>query len=56
MLEETAVQLSTEHNASLASARDEFHLLHPDDPNIVFLNHNVWYVKGPIQVIYQFKF
>lgn len=64
MLEETVVQLSAEHNAGSASARDEFHLLHPDDPKIFFLkkkkiiekSHNVWHVKGPIQVIYQFRF
>lgn len=46
----SAIQLSTEHNASFASVRDELHLLHPDDPKIVVLKHNVWRVKGIIQV------
>lgn len=45
-----AIQLSTEHNASYASVRDELHSLHPDDPKIVVLKHNVWRVKGLIQV------
>ncbi|KAL3649766.1 putative protein phosphatase 2C 48 [Castilleja foliolosa] len=45
-----AVQLSDEHNASLASVRDELHLLHPDDPQIVVLKHKVWRVKGIIQI------
>ncbi|XP_041995120.1 probable protein phosphatase 2C 38 [Salvia splendens] len=45
-----AIQLSTEHNANLASVRDELHTLHPDDPDIVVLKHNVWRVKGIIQV------
>ncbi|XP_076938654.1 putative protein phosphatase 2C 38 [Bidens hawaiensis] len=45
-----AIQLSTEHNASYASVRDELHSLHPDDPKIVVLRHNVWRVKGIIQV------
>ncbi|XP_041991174.1 probable protein phosphatase 2C 38 [Salvia splendens] len=45
-----AIQLSTEHNANLASVRDELHTLHPDDPGIVVLKHNVWRVKGIIQV------
>lgn len=48
----SAIQLSTEHNASYASVRDELHSLHPDDPKIVVLKHNVWRVKGIIQVIY----
>ncbi|XP_071726444.1 probable protein phosphatase 2C 38 isoform X2 [Rutidosis leptorrhynchoides] len=46
----SAVQLSTEHNASFASVRDELRSLHPDDPKIVVLKHNVWRVKGIIQV------
>ncbi|XP_076953780.1 putative protein phosphatase 2C 38 [Bidens hawaiensis] len=46
----SAVQLSTEHNASFASVRDELHSMHPDDPKIVVLKHNVWRVKGIIQV------
>uniref|UniRef100_A0A5B6ZUD0 protein-serine/threonine phosphatase n=1 Tax=Davidia involucrata TaxID=16924 RepID=A0A5B6ZUD0_DAVIN len=45
-----AVQLSSEHNASLESVREELHSLHPDDPQIVFLKHMVWRVKGIIQV------
>lgn len=45
-----AIQLSTEHNANLESVRDELHSLHPDDPGIVVLKHNVWRVKGIIQV------
>lgn len=45
-----AIQLSTEHNANLPSVRDELHSLHPDDPQIVVLKHNVWRVKGIIQV------
>ncbi|CAI9098110.1 OLC1v1034694C1 [Oldenlandia corymbosa var. corymbosa] len=46
----TALQLSTEHNASIESVRDELRLLHPDDPQIVVLKHKVWRVKGIIQV------
>lgn len=45
-----AVQLSIEHNASFESVREELHLLHPDDPQIVVLKHKVWRVKGLIQV------
>ncbi|XP_010534444.1 PREDICTED: probable protein phosphatase 2C 48 [Tarenaya hassleriana] len=45
-----AVQLSTEHNASFESVREELRLLHPDDPHIVVLKHKVWRVKGIIQV------
>lgn len=44
------IQLSTEHNASIESVRQELHSLHPDDPQIVVLRHNVWRVKGLIQV------
>lgn len=44
------IQLSTEHNASIESVRQELHRLHPDDPQIVVLKHNVWRVKGLIQV------
>jgi pyruvate dehydrogenase phosphatase len=46
-----AVQLSSEHNASVESVREELHSLHPDDPQIVVLKHKVWRVKGLIQVI-----
>ncbi|KAG2325740.1 hypothetical protein Bca52824_008468 [Brassica carinata] len=45
-----AVQLSSEHNASIESVREELRLLHPNDPNIVVLKHKVWRVKGIIQV------
>ncbi|KAF3625665.1 putative protein phosphatase 2C 48 [Capsicum annuum] len=45
-----AVQLSSEHNASLESVREELRSLHPDDPNVVVLKHKVWRVKGVIQV------
>ncbi|KAK1434928.1 hypothetical protein QVD17_00683 [Tagetes erecta] len=46
----SSMQLSTEHNANLASVRNELQSLHPDDPKIVVLKHNVWRVKGIIQV------
>ncbi|KAI6677555.1 hypothetical protein NL676_038351 [Syzygium grande] len=45
-----AIQLSTEHNASIESIRQELHSMHPDDPQIVVLKHNVWRVKGLIQI------
>ncbi|XP_010935169.1 probable protein phosphatase 2C 60 [Elaeis guineensis] len=45
-----AVQLSTEHNAGIESVRQELQSLHPDDSQIVVLKHNVWRVKGLIQV------
>lgn len=45
-----AIQLSSEHNASVESVREELHSLHPDDPQIVVLKHKVWRVKGLIQV------
>lgn len=45
-----AVQLSAEHNASIESVRQELYMLHPDDPQIVVLKHNVWRVKGLIQI------
>ncbi|KAL3514978.1 hypothetical protein ACH5RR_021880 [Cinchona calisaya] len=44
------IQLSSEHNASIESVRQELHSSHPDDSNIVVLKHNVWRVKGLIQV------
>jgi pyruvate dehydrogenase phosphatase len=47
-----AVQLSSEHNASFEAVRDELRQLHPDDPRIVVLKHNVWRVKGIIQVCF----
>lgn len=46
-----AIQLSTEHNASLESVREELRSLHPNDPQIVVMKHKVWRVKGLIQVI-----
>lgn len=45
-----ALQLSAEHNACIESVRQELRSLHPDDPQIVVLKHNVWRVKGLIQV------
>ncbi|MBA0569057.1 hypothetical protein Golob_006515 [Gossypium lobatum] len=45
-----AVQLSSEHNASFESVREELRSFHPDDPQIVVLRHNVWRVKGIIQI------
>ncbi|KAH0720578.1 hypothetical protein AABB24_017343 [Solanum stoloniferum] len=45
-----AIQLSAEHNASIESVRQEMHSLHPDDSQIVVLKHNVWRVKGIIQI------
>ncbi|XP_031092687.1 probable protein phosphatase 2C 38 [Ipomoea triloba] len=46
----TAIQLSMEHNANIESVRDELHSLHPHDSQIVVRKHNVWRVKGLIQV------
>lgn len=48
--EASAVQLSTEHNASRDDVREELQSLHPDDPDIVVLKHKVWRVKGIIQI------
>uniref|UniRef100_A0A5B6ZDU7 protein-serine/threonine phosphatase n=1 Tax=Davidia involucrata TaxID=16924 RepID=A0A5B6ZDU7_DAVIN len=45
-----AIQLSTEHNASIESVRDELRSLHPHDPQIVVFKHKVWRLKGLIQV------
>ncbi|MFS7948011.1 putative protein-serine/threonine phosphatase [Helianthus anomalus] len=45
-----AIQLSVEHNASIESIRQELHRLHLDDPLILVLKHNVWRVKGLIQI------
>ncbi|KAI4382863.1 hypothetical protein MLD38_008769 [Melastoma candidum] len=45
-----AIQLSSEHNACFESVREELRLLHPNDPQIVVLKHQVWRVKGLIQV------
>ncbi|KAF9590880.1 hypothetical protein IFM89_000136 [Coptis chinensis] len=46
----SAIQFSTEHNASNESVREELRLLHPDDSQIVVLKHKVWRVKGLIQI------
>lgn len=48
--EVVAIQLSVEHNASVESIRQELRSMHPDDPHVVVLKHNVWRVKGLIQV------
>ncbi|BAF27117.1 probable protein phosphatase 2C 72 [Oryza sativa Japonica Group] len=45
-----AMQLSAEHNASFEEVRRELQAAHPDDPHIVVLKHNVWRVKGIIQI------
>ncbi|KAG4939136.1 hypothetical protein AAZX31_16G109500 [Glycine max] len=45
-----AIQLSSEHNVARESVRQEMHSLHPDDSKIVVLKHNVWRVKGLIQI------
>lgn len=47
-----AIQLSAEHNACIESVRQELQSLHPDDSQIVVLKHNVWRVKGLIQVFH----
>ncbi|GAB2224447.1 hypothetical protein Droror1_Dr00005207 [Drosera rotundifolia] len=44
------IQLSDEHNVSIESVRREMHSMHPDDSQIVVLKHNVWRVKGIIQI------
>lgn len=46
----SAVRLSEEHNAGIEEVREELKAQHPDDPNIVVLKHDVWRVKGIIQV------
>lgn len=43
-------QLSSEHDVCHKSVRQELMAQHPDDPHIVVLKHNVWRVKGIIQV------
>ncbi|XP_048128945.1 probable protein phosphatase 2C 60 isoform X2 [Rhodamnia argentea] len=45
-----AIQLSTEHNASIESVRQELRSMHPEDSQIVVLKNNVWRVKGLIQI------
>nr|ACG32321.1 protein phosphatase 2C [Zea mays] len=48
--EVVAMQLSSEHNACYEEVRQELQSSHPDDPHIVVLKHNVWRVKGLIQI------
>ncbi|KAK3148435.1 hypothetical protein QOZ80_3BG0295060 [Eleusine coracana subsp. coracana] len=48
--EVVAMQLCSEHNACHEEVRQELQLSHPDDPHIVVLKHNVWRVKGLIQI------
>ncbi|GMH16352.1 hypothetical protein Nepgr_018193 [Nepenthes gracilis] len=48
--EALSIQLSTEHNACIESMRQELQSLHPYNSQIVVLKHNVWHVKGLIQV------
>ncbi|KAL6649166.1 hypothetical protein ACP70R_013390 [Stipagrostis hirtigluma subsp. patula] len=48
--EVVAMQLSSEHNACHEEVRQELQSSHPDDPQIVVLKHNVWRVKGLIQI------
>ncbi|CAO2816493.1 unnamed protein product [Amaranthus hypochondriacus] len=45
-----AIQLSSDHNASVQSVREDLQNSHPNDPQIVVLKHKVWRVKGLIQV------
>nr|XP_016474186.1 PREDICTED: probable protein phosphatase 2C 60 [Nicotiana tabacum] len=45
-----SIQLSAEHNVSIESGRQELQTLHPNDSQIVVLKHNVWRVKGLIQI------
>uniref|UniRef100_A0A803MVQ8 protein-serine/threonine phosphatase n=1 Tax=Chenopodium quinoa TaxID=63459 RepID=A0A803MVQ8_CHEQI len=47
-----AIQLSSEHNASYESVREELRLKHPDDPHIVVLKQKVWRIKGLILMAY----
>ncbi|CAL9074497.1 unnamed protein product [Musa textilis] len=45
-----AIQLSAEHNAGIESVRQELQSMHPEDKQVVVLKHNVWRVKGLIQI------
>ncbi|CAN1290483.1 Probable protein phosphatase 2C 28 [Linum perenne] len=45
-----SIKLSDEHNVCHEAVRQELFSLHPDDPQIVVLKHNVWRFKGIIQV------
>ena len=44
------VQFSIEHNASMEVVRQELRSFHPNESHIVVLKHDVWHVKGIIQV------
>ncbi|KAK7396532.1 hypothetical protein VNO78_17610 [Psophocarpus tetragonolobus] len=48
--ETSAIQLSAEHNVNIPTERDDIRAKHPYDPQIVVMKHNVWRVKGLIQV------
>lgn len=48
--ETLAFQLSEEHNVNIETERDEVRSKHPYDSQIVAMKHNVWRVKGLIQV------
>ncbi|KAJ1395993.1 hypothetical protein SESBI_32962 [Sesbania bispinosa] len=48
--ETLAIQLSAEHNVNIETERDELRSKHPYDSQIVVMKHNVWRVKGLIQV------
>ncbi|KAI5004801.1 hypothetical protein ZWY2020_032044 [Hordeum vulgare] len=45
-----AEQLSSEHNVNYEGVRKELMAQHPDDPQIVVFKHDVWRVRGIIQV------
>ncbi|KAF7818562.1 putative protein phosphatase 2C 38 [Senna tora] len=45
-----AIQLCEEHNVNIETVRDEIRSKHPYDSQIVVVKHNVWRVKGLIQV------
>ncbi|CAN1170981.1 hypothetical protein LINPERHAP2_LOCUS29300, partial [Linum perenne] len=45
-----SIKLSDEHNVCHEAVRQKLFSLHPDDPQIVVLKHNVWRFKGIIQV------
>ncbi|GLT88310.1 hypothetical protein SLE2022_063420 [Rubroshorea leprosula] len=44
-----AEQLTRDHNVGLEEIRSEVRALHPDDPDIVVENQEVWRIKGIIQ-------
>jgi pyruvate dehydrogenase phosphatase len=45
-----AEQLSNEHDVSREAIRHEVKAQHPEDPDVVVLKHNVWRVKGMLQI------